>query len=268
MNGVIVSLVALAAMGTVSAEPEWTKDYAMALQEARVGRCPMLIVLEDPAAEAGCLDEKAPEAGSHEERALARYQLCRVDVNTETGKRVAQAFGAKQFPYTVITDASCRVIVYRHSGKFEDRQWSDTLLAFGGDVSAPEQTVAARPLVAEKRPAFPHANVEEALAAAKLSHRPVVVFLSMSGCHFCDKMKAETLSDPLVVDHLSQSFEATVAMHEDNPGLAQSHGVNVFPTTLILNAQGGLIDKIDGFVTADKFARRLHSANSSLAVAR
>ena len=61
---------------------------------------------------------------------LAPYELCRVDVTTEYGKRVAAAFKVSEFPYTAIIDRTASVILYRKTGRFDTAQWASTLIHY------------------------------------------------------------------------------------------------------------------------------------------
>jgi hypothetical protein len=87
---------------------------------------PLVVVLEDPSRRKQSLEDAVflDESGL-----LARYELCRVDVTTVTGRLVAEAFGAEQFPYTAVTDRECKFIVHRQAGGATGRSWVDMLAA-------------------------------------------------------------------------------------------------------------------------------------------
>jgi hypothetical protein len=53
--------------------------------------------------------------------------LCRVDVTTDYGKRVADAFKVKQCPFTAIIDKTGQKIIYRKSGQLDDSEWVTAL---------------------------------------------------------------------------------------------------------------------------------------------
>ncbi len=130
MNGVSASLAIAAStlmlVGTAPAGTKWSSDYRLALKNARMANRPLVVVLEDPSRRAQSLEDAVvlDDTGL-----LGRYELCRVDVTTRTGRRVAEAFGAEQYPYTAVTDSECKFIVHRQAGGATGRSWVDMLAA-------------------------------------------------------------------------------------------------------------------------------------------
>jgi hypothetical protein len=121
-----MSLLASAPTGA-----DWSESYHDALAAARKAQRPMLVVLEDPAEPERRVEQAACTPSLKRTRLLGRYQLCRVDITTPTGKKVAEAFGAEQFPHTAITDAGCKKIVFRKTGRFKSRDWWTMLASHG-----------------------------------------------------------------------------------------------------------------------------------------
>ena len=153
MNGLMVT-IALAA-STRAAEqnaPHWIKSYASALDVARASRRPLLVVFhgpEDAFQQVEFQSEGADPNAAKTKAAVAvnsvllsKYTLCKIDVSTAYGRRVAGAFQVHSFPYTAITDQSAKRIVYRREGKFSDEAWVNTLVAYQHDET---ETSAARP---------------------------------------------------------------------------------------------------------------------------
>jgi hypothetical protein len=139
----MVQVVALAAMlGSMSAVAaevaeqaaveqtavnEWNSDYGQALAAARADQAPLLVVLENRTSPATSLDESLFADDAEQTKALKPYRLCRVDVSTEYGQKVATAFGATQFPLTAIIDKSGSVILHKQAGQLSADQWKSTL---------------------------------------------------------------------------------------------------------------------------------------------
>jgi hypothetical protein len=113
--------------GKTSQDLKWSDHYARAKHEAAAAQRPLLVVLENPQDPAGRLSVEKIANDDSQVELLEHYQLCRVDVTTEYGKRVAEAFGAKTFPYTAITDKSTRYITFRSAGPMTSEQWTRTL---------------------------------------------------------------------------------------------------------------------------------------------
>ena len=61
---------------------------------------------------------------------LRPYNLCHVDVSTDYGKKVAEAFKAEDFPYTAIIDKTGSVIIFAKAGKMANEEWQGVLKKF------------------------------------------------------------------------------------------------------------------------------------------
>lgn len=105
---------------------EWSDHYANAKQGAAQEQRPLLVVLENANEPSGTLSEQLTSDDGAVEL-MKQYKLCRMDVNSEYGKRVAAAFGAKQFPFTAITDKSAHFVTYRKEGTMTADQWAQAL---------------------------------------------------------------------------------------------------------------------------------------------
>src|SRR5206468_2423285 len=88
-----------------SNEPKWEASYGKALQETRKSETPLLVVLDKPNSEEGRIKPEllGQKSGNKQKAELLRpYRLCHVDVTTDYGKKVAEAFHAKTFPAVAI----------------------------------------------------------------------------------------------------------------------------------------------------------------------
>ena len=124
MNCLLASLAVIASAPT-SAEKElrWVDDYGAALEETRTQQKPLLIVIEDSAQSKGQSQRVGPTQKKKNTELLENYVLCHVDVTTDYGKRVADVFEAKQYPFMAIIDKTGEKIVYRKSGQLDDSDW-------------------------------------------------------------------------------------------------------------------------------------------------
>jgi len=109
----------------------------------------------------------------------------------------------------------------------------------------------------QRTPIFRHADVDSAWAAAQESGRPVMVYVTSSNCFYCKKMVAETLSHPQIIRATNARFETALLSKDKQPELVKKLGVKAFPTTLIVNTNGSLLGRVDGFVEPAKFAARV-----------
>ncbi|MEM6655912.1 MAG: hypothetical protein AAF596_08930, partial [Planctomycetota bacterium] len=103
MLATLSTLITAAALTASPTTLRWEADYGKALTQTRGDSRPLLIVMDKPGVE----DQQVPEtllSDAGDETPLAKYDLCHVDVTTEYGKAVAEAFRAKEFPYFAIID--------------------------------------------------------------------------------------------------------------------------------------------------------------------
>jgi hypothetical protein len=136
------AVMTVAASFAASTKVEWQSDYGKALAATRSDQRPLLVVLDDPADPKARLDAQLLD----ETKLLKPFRVCRVDVSTDYGRKVAEAFHATQFPHTAIIDKTGAVVIYKKPGQISENEWSDALAKYkSGDRSAPvEQTVYYR----------------------------------------------------------------------------------------------------------------------------
>jgi hypothetical protein len=136
MQVLLVAALAVASLGVTSpAELEWSNHYADAKKQAAAEQRPLLVVLEDASNPAGRFDQDNLASQEKQLEMLQNYRLCRMDVNTAYGKRVAEAFGANQFPFTAITDKSAQFVKFRTAGAMTPQQWEQTLSTQQSDAT-------------------------------------------------------------------------------------------------------------------------------------
>jgi hypothetical protein len=123
----LYAIAAIAALSPSAFAEQWHRDYGSALKAARSANKPLLVVLEMPSDR---LSEKGAATDLGSSALLKPYHLCCIDVSTSVGKQVAEAFGAQQFPYTVITDKDGKNIVHRKAGHYSKLDWSSMLMTY------------------------------------------------------------------------------------------------------------------------------------------
>jgi hypothetical protein len=251
MNALLVSVIVIqSVLSSTDGERNWTADYGRALRIARDTDRPLLVVLEDPRRPAGRLQHLRSAFNHDCDYLLRSYQLCRIDVSTAYGKQVAAAYGASKFPYTVITDRRCKRVVYRRAGQFTLDGWNATLISFRAGRERP-RTLAHR----RKLHIFEHPDLESATRAADRNNRSVLVFVTMPGCTYCEKMKAETFA--AVQAEIARRYESVIVDLQHDPGFVKGQSISMYPTTLVMNSRGRVLDRIDGFASASQLQSRM-----------
>ena len=126
--GALVCAVAMSVVAVVATDgAEWNQDYGKALEAAKKNSKPLLVVFEEPSES---LSDAISPAEITSGSLLNPYELCRVDVTTPMGKKVAKSFGASRFPYTVITDKQARNIICRKAGNCTRLDWTSMLMTY------------------------------------------------------------------------------------------------------------------------------------------
>lgn len=122
--------LAASTMAVTPAKVQWQADYGKALAATRTDQRPLLVVIDDPADPAAALEPKLLAADGEQAELLKSYRLCRVDVSTEYGRKVAEAFGAKQFPHTAIIDKTGSTVLFKKPGKIGGEEWQAALAKY------------------------------------------------------------------------------------------------------------------------------------------
>ena len=109
-------------------------------------------------------------------------------------------------------------------------------------------------------------SFSEALAAAKISGRPILVDVFAPWCPWCQKLQTEVYPDKDIQEYIEKNFEIARLDIEDkettiefrgytltSAELASGLGAEATPTTVFLAANGDYITRLPGFIDADEF---------------
>lgn len=99
-------------------------------------------------------------------------------------------------------------------------------------------------------------DLAQGLQEARKTGKCVVVDFSASWCGWCKKMDQDTFPDPGVQELLGRCLRVRVDA-DKNTELVRQYGVKGLPTLLILDSDGKLIRRVDGFRGAEMFAQEL-----------
>ena len=100
-------------------------------------------------------------------------------------------------------------------------------------------------------------DLDAAWKLAKERQRPLLVFISTSGCRFCTLMQNTTFADPDVTDLIDRGFVPASVDAKDVAWLIKSQRVGSFPTTLVISSDAQVLDKISGYVKPSEMKPRL-----------
>jgi len=101
-----------------------------------------------------------------------------------------------------------------------------------------EQALAATEL--------PFAPLEQALAQARTSGKPVLADFSAIWCPACRRLHAEVFTDPAVKAAILAGYELSRIDYEspEAPAFMARYGVTGFPTLLVLDQDGDMLSKL------------------------
>src|SRR5690554_822235 len=115
-------------------------------------------------------------------------------------------------------------------------------------------------------------NIEDAFVQAATKQKLILVDVYEVGCKYCRAMEREVYPDPTVRAVLDAGY-IPVKLNGNSEdlitikgkkisaiGYAQSHGVYVFPTTLIMDADGAVVKKRTGYMGVDELRRFLYKS--------
>jgi hypothetical protein len=141
---------AILSVGVLSSAPQplhWEASYGKALEATRSENTPLLIVIDKPNCKKAGIDPELLEEnviGGEDVDLLRPYQLCRVDVTTRYGKKVADAFGATRFPHVAIIDRTGSTVLYRQSGQLDIDEWESVLARHKSGERPVARTISRR----------------------------------------------------------------------------------------------------------------------------
>lgn len=125
-----MTVIAVMTAGVATDAVEWQSDYGKALEASRADSRPLLIVLDNPSDPQAAAAEDQLAAEGEQEELLGAYECCHVDVTTEYGKKVADAFKAEEFPFAAIIDKTGSVVLHKAAGKVSNEEWHATLATY------------------------------------------------------------------------------------------------------------------------------------------
>lgn len=87
--------------------------------------------------------------------------------------------------------------------------------------------------------------------------KPVLLFVTSENCGYCRKMYAEVFQDRHVIRELQQKFVTAQVKLDPAGELAQQLRITMYPTTMIIQPDGTILDYARGFVSLDDMRVRL-----------
>ena len=96
-------------------------------------------------------------------------------------------------------------------------------------------------------------SAQQAGEVAAQSGKPILVYIRSANCHYCELMQTKVWQDPTTEATVTRDFVPLKLTREENPEAVQVLQVKGFPTTVIFSADRRYVDRLDGYVEADRF---------------
>lgn len=128
---------------------------------------------------------------------------------------------------------------------------------------ADDYTVVESAVVSRKAQAEPVHWLTDYRQARKMADdksRPVLLFVTSDGCHYCEMMNRDVFGDPRIVDSLNKSFVAAKLKLDPDSVLAEKLKITLYPTTIILDVDGTVLDYARGYRQTAELQNRMQTA--------
>ncbi len=105
-------------------------------------------------------------------------------------------------------------------------------------------------------------DFRQALTDGRESGKPVLTYLYTDTCTYCKEMEATTFKDPLLVEGMGDQYLWVKLNAETDPvgsQLREQFSVSSYPTIVVTDYDGSEIDRLNGYVEASDFKRRIES---------
>lgn len=89
---------------------------------------------------------------------------------------------------------------------------------------------------------------EATFQTARQSGKPILVFVGAEWCHYCEKMKDDTWSDPRIQEVVARNYVALQLDGDRDKRIVKKLDLKGFPATLLYNSGGYFVAKKDGFM--------------------
>lgn len=103
-------------------------------------------------------------------------------------------------------------------------------------------------------------NLGTAWRIARDEQRPLLLFVTMDSCLYCQKMKLTTLKDAAVQDELKDRFVPVALNVKDEPEFVRTLRVRTFPTLVVIEPNGDVAESIVGYQTPTQLRDKLAPA--------
>jgi thiol-disulfide isomerase/thioredoxin/YHS domain-containing protein len=107
------------------------------------------------------------------------------------------------------------------------------------------------------------ATLDNAQRQAAQTNRLVMIYFWAPWCTVCQRMEGDVLGQAAVANVIGANYVPVKVNADYFPTIAQRYGVSGLPTTVIITAQGQMVDSMRGRLDANAFATRLTQVSAN-----
>lgn len=105
-------------------------------------------------------------------------------------------------------------------------------------------------------------NYDQARRNGTESKRPLILFVSMDACHYCDKMFNESLIENEACEKIRDSFVAAKIHIASDSKLGEQLKITLYPTTMFIAPDGKILSYLRGYVPRETFQKEMQQAEA------
>ena len=100
-------------------------------------------------------------------------------------------------------------------------------------------------------------DLEQAVATARATKKPLMIQLTASWCGYCSKMKRDTFRDTKVIAEVNKCFVPVIVDADQHPDVLEILKVDGLPTTVVVLTETKEVSRIAGYRTARQLRKDL-----------
>ncbi len=101
-----------------------------------------------------------------------------------------------------------------------------------------------------------YTNIQKARLSARKQSRPLLLDFYVPWCAYCAKLQKEVYPSDIVRQATSKFIKLRIN-GENNPQALGPYQISAFPAIIFLDSNGVYLDRLDGFVNAERLARKV-----------
>lgn len=107
-------------------------------------------------------------------------------------------------------------------------------------------------------------DLKSAQTEMQQTQRPMLLYITMPGCVYCERMKAETFNQKRIADQVNEQYVPVQINGPKHSKITKQLNLRVYPTTAIVHPNGKVLEVLHGFQPAAKFVKRMAVAKAKL----